>query len=147
MDKTHNISLGGFSFLIEDKAYHELSKYLNDVRKYLGKTPDTEEIIYDVEQRMAELLKSQMNGREVIVNQDITYLIEVLGKPEQYIDAEEENQEMKFTADEKQNRVVEFFRHKKLYRDMGLDPQAPTITCDGVDIAQAIRDPHVSAVV
>lgn len=118
MDKTHNISLGGFSFLIEDKAYHELSKYLNDVRKYLGKTPDTEEIIYDVEQRMAELLKSQMNGREVIVNQDITYLIEVLGKPEQYIDAEEENQEMKFTADEKQNRVVEFFRHKKLYRDL-----------------------------
>ena len=118
MDKTHNISLGGFSFLIEDKAYHELSKYLNDVRKYLGKTPDTEEIIYDVEQRMAELLKSQMKGREVIVNQDITYLIEVLGKPEQYIDAEEENQEMKFTTDEKQNRVVEFFRHKKLYRDL-----------------------------
>ena len=118
MDKTHNISLGGFSFLIEDKAYHELSKYLNDVRKYLGKTPDTEEIIYDVEQRMAELLKNQMKGREVIVSQDVTYLIEVLGKPEQYIDAEEENQEVKFTADEKQNRVVEFFRHKKLYRDL-----------------------------
>lgn len=31
--------------------------------------------------------------------------------------------------------------------DMGLDPQAPAVVCDGVDISQAIRDPHVSQVV
>ncbi|QHO90870.1 cytidylate kinase [Actinomyces sp. 432] len=30
---------------------------------------------------------------------------------------------------------------------MGLDPEAPGVTCDGVDIAEAIRDPHVSTVV
>lgn len=119
MDKTHNISLGGFSFLIEDKAYQELSKYLNEVRKSLGNTSDTNEIIYDVEQRMAELLKTQMKGREVIVNQDVDYLISVLGRPEQYVDLEEETQkEAKFTANEKQNRIVEFFRHKRLYRDL-----------------------------
>ncbi|CEN36049.1 PspC domain-containing protein [Capnocytophaga cynodegmi] len=119
MDKTHNISLGGFSFLIEDKAYQELSRYLNEVRKSLGNTSDTNEIIYDVEQRMAELLKAQMKGREVIVNQDVDYLISVLGRPEQYVDLEEETQkEAKFTANEKQNRIVEFFRHKRLYRDL-----------------------------
>ncbi|MFJ1430504.1 PspC domain-containing protein [Capnocytophaga canimorsus] len=119
MDKTHNISLGGFSFLIEDKAYQELSKYLNEVRKSLGNTSDTNEIIYDVEQRMAELLKTQMKGREVIVSQDIDYLISVLGRPEQYVDLEEETQkEAKFTTNEKQNRIVEFFRHKRLYRDL-----------------------------
>ncbi|AWL77697.1 PspC domain-containing protein [Capnocytophaga canimorsus] len=119
MDKTHNISLGGFSFLIEDKAYQELSKYLNEVRKSLGNTADTNEIIYDVEQRMAELLKTQMKGREVIVSQDVDYLISVLGRPEQYVDLEEETQkEAKFTTNEKQNRIVEFFRHKRLYRDL-----------------------------
>lgn len=31
--------------------------------------------------------------------------------------------------------------------ELGLDPQAPTFTCDGVDIAQAIRDPHISTIV
>lgn len=31
--------------------------------------------------------------------------------------------------------------------DMGLDPQAPTVVCDGVDISQAIREPHISQVV
>ncbi|MBE6475371.1 MAG: bifunctional cytidylate kinase/GTPase Der [Actinomyces succiniciruminis] len=30
---------------------------------------------------------------------------------------------------------------------MGLDPVAPGVTCDGVDLAEAIRDPHISTVV
>lgn len=31
--------------------------------------------------------------------------------------------------------------------DMGLDPEAPGVTCDGEDISIAIRDPHVATVV
>ncbi|WP_448760198.1 bifunctional cytidylate kinase/GTPase Der [Actinomyces oricola] len=31
--------------------------------------------------------------------------------------------------------------------DMGVDPQAPDVVCDGVDITRAIREPHVAAVV
>lgn len=31
--------------------------------------------------------------------------------------------------------------------DMGLDPQAPTISCDGVDVSAQIRDPHISTIV
>ncbi|MDO4230327.1 MAG: PspC domain-containing protein [Capnocytophaga sp.] len=131
MDKTHNISLGGFAFLIEDRAYQQLSKYLNDVRKSLGKTADTEEIIYDVEQRMAELLKNQMKGREVIVSQDVTYLIDVLGTPEQYLDEDAshdynfseadkstENQNFADTPKGKFDKTADFFRHKKLFRDL-----------------------------
>lgn len=114
MDKTHNISLGGFSFLIEDKAYQQLSIYLNDVRKSLGESADTEEIIYDVEQRMAELLKGKMSGREVIINQDITYLIDVLGKPEQYVDDEKIVSEDTYKA----GREPFSFGHKKLFRDL-----------------------------
>ncbi|MDU0349444.1 bifunctional cytidylate kinase/GTPase Der [Actinomyces sp. MRS3W] len=30
---------------------------------------------------------------------------------------------------------------------MGLDPAAPGVTCDGVDIAEAIREPHIATVV
>ncbi len=119
MDKTHNISLGGFSFIIEDKAYQELSKYLNDVRKSLGNNPDTEEIIYDVEQRMAELLKNQMKGREVIASQDVHYLIEVLGTPEQYVD--EEAVPSSEPSKKKENsfeNISTHFKNRKLYRDI-----------------------------
>lgn len=31
--------------------------------------------------------------------------------------------------------------------DMGLDPEAPGVVCDGVDVSDAIREPHVAAVV
>lgn len=115
MDKTKNISLGGFSFLIEENAYTALSQYLAEVRQHLQHNSDRDEIIFDVEQRMAELLKERTANREVIIHQDVLYLIEVLGKPEQYVEDEE--------ADKATNAAPEasaqaFSTNKPLYRDI-----------------------------
>ena len=115
MDKTKNISLGGFSFLIEENAYTALSQYLTEVRQHLQHNSDRDEIIFDVEQRMAELLKDRTANREVIMHQDVLYLIEVLGKPEQYVEDEE--------ADKATNAATEasaqaFSTNKPLYRDI-----------------------------
>ena len=115
MDKTKNISLGGFSFLIEENAYTALSQYLTEVRQHLQHNSDRDEIIFDVEQRMAELLKDRTANREVIMHQDVLYLIEVLGKPEQYVEDEE--------ADKATNAAPEatakaFSTNKPLYRDI-----------------------------
>ena len=115
MDKTKNISLGGFSFLIEENAYTALSQYLAEVRQHLQHNSDRDEIIFDVEQRMAELLKDRTVNREVIMHQDVLYLIEVLGKPEQYVEDEE--------ADKATNAAPEasakaFSANKPLYRDI-----------------------------
>ncbi|WP_315163929.1 PspC domain-containing protein [Capnocytophaga leadbetteri] len=115
MDKTKNISLGGFSFLIEENAYTALSQYLTEVRQHLQHNSDHDEIIFDVEQRMAELLKDRTANREVIMHQDVLYLIEVLGKPEQYVEDEE--------ADKATNAATEatakaFSTNKPLYRDI-----------------------------
>ena len=115
MDKTKNISLGGFSFLIEENAYTALSQYLAEVREHLQHNSDRDEIIFDVEQRMAELLKDRTANREVIMHQDVLYLIEVLGKPEQYVEDEE--------ADKATNAAPEasaqaFSANKPLYRDI-----------------------------
>lgn len=115
MDKTKNISLGGFSFLIEENAYTALSQYLAEVRQHLQHNSDRDEIIFDVEQRMAELLKDRTANREVIMHQDVLYLIEVLGKPEQYVEDED--------ADKATNAAPEasaqaFSANKPLYRDI-----------------------------
>ena len=115
MDKTKNISLGGFSFLIEENAYTALSQYLAEVRQHLQHNSDRDEIIFDVEQRMAELLKDRTANPEVIMHQDVLYLIEVLGKPEQYVEDEE--------ADKATNAAPEasakaFSANKPLYRDI-----------------------------
>ncbi|WP_277012454.1 PspC domain-containing protein [Capnocytophaga granulosa] len=109
MDKTHNISLGGFSFIIENGAASQLSAYLTKVRQYLGQSADTDEILSDVEQRMAELLKARMQVTEVVTLADINYLIEVMGQPQQYVQEEE-------TLAEGKNSKLPF-RLRKLYRD------------------------------
>jgi len=111
MDKTHNISLGGFSFIIENGAASQLSAYLTKVRQYLGQSADTDEILTDVEQRMAELLKARMQNTEVVTSSDIDYLIQVMGKPEQYV---QDNEELTF---EKSAPVLPL-RSRKLYRDI-----------------------------
>ena len=110
MDKTHNISLGGFSFIIENGAASQLSAYLTKVRQYLGQSSDTDEILTDVEQRMAELLKARMQNTEVVTSSDIDYLIQVMGKPEQYVQDDEE-------LFEKPAPVLPL-RSRKLYRDI-----------------------------
>ena len=106
MDKTHNISLGGFSFVIENNAADHLSSYLTKVRQSLGDSSDTEEILFDVEQRMAELLKARIQNTEVVTPADITYLIEVMGQPEQYIETDGDTPSPKFSP------------KRKLYRDI-----------------------------
>lgn len=106
MDKTHNISLGGFSFVIENNAADHLSSYLTKVRQSLGDSSDTEEILFDVEQRMAELLKARIQNTEVVTLSDITYLIEIMGQPEQYVETDGDTQSQKFSP------------RRKLYRDI-----------------------------
>lgn len=115
MDKTKNISLGGFSFLIEENAYTALSQYLTEVRQHLQHNSDRDEIIFDVEQRMAELLKDRTANREVIMHQDVLYLIEVLGKPEQYVEDEEAD---KATNAAPETSAKAFSANKPLYRDI-----------------------------
>jgi len=115
MDKTKNISLGGFSFLIEENAYTALSQYLAEVRQHLQHNSDRDEIIFDVEQRMAELLKDRTANREVIMHQDVLYLIEVLGKPEQYVEDEDAD---KATNAANEASAQAFSANKPLYRDI-----------------------------
>ena len=110
MDQTHNISLGGFSFVIENNAAKELSSYLAKVRQFLGESPDTDEILTDVEQRMAELLRVRMQNTEVVTSSDVAYLIQVMGQPEQYVDTE--------TQEDIPSKKAKFsFSGRRLYRD------------------------------
>ncbi|MFC2652376.1 MAG: PspC domain-containing protein [Capnocytophaga gingivalis] len=110
MDQTHNISLGGFSFVIENNAAKELSSYLAKVRQFLGASPDTDEILTDVEQRMAELLRVRMQNTEVVTSSDVAYLIQVMGQPEQYVDTE--------TQEDIPSKKTKFsFSARRLYRD------------------------------
>lgn len=116
MDKTHNISLGGFAFNIEDAAYRNLNKYLKDIRISLGGISGIDDIIHDVEYRMAELLREKMLGREVVNSSDVAYLVEVLGQPEEFYNDEFLDEEP--TQQQKKTYTSSTASgNKKLFRD------------------------------
>jgi len=86
MNKTVTANIGGFVFNVEEQAYETLNAYLRAVRKSLGTDESADEIMSDVEMRMAELLKDILfkEKREVIGITDVNYIMEVMGAPEVY---------------------------------------------------------------
>ncbi|MFZ5554042.1 MAG: PspC domain-containing protein [Bacteroidota bacterium] len=88
MNKTVAANIGGFVFNVEEQAYETLNAYLRAVRKSLGNDESADEIMHDVELRMAELLKDILfkEKREVIGDADVQYIMEIMGAPEVYGD-------------------------------------------------------------
>ena len=104
MKKTININLAGFVFYIDEDAYETLQKYLNNIRTYLGNTEGREEIIDDIESRIAELFSEKQ--KQVITLNEVNDVIEVMGQPEDYMSEEEPEEK---TAGQQSS--------KRLYRD------------------------------
>jgi len=112
MNKTININLGGIFFHIDEIAYQKLRGYLDSIRRSLSDDPKgRDEIITDIESRIGEILSEKIKDvRQVINEQDIDEVIEVMGKPEDYMVDDEI-----FNDDSYGNYSTQ--RRRKLYRD------------------------------
>jgi hypothetical protein len=65
MNKTVNINLGGMFFIDED-AYLKLTRYF-DIKRSFSKSSGQDEIIKDIEMRVAELLtENQKTDKQVV---------------------------------------------------------------------------------
>ncbi len=88
MKKTIKISLQGSVFFMDEDAYAELSRYLEEIGKRLASQGERDEIMQDIEARIAEIFTDRLGGkREVVTREDITAVISLLGRPEDIIDA------------------------------------------------------------
>ena len=108
MNKTVSISLAGFSFIIEEHAYEKLNNYLQALRNSLEKD-EADEVMYDIEIRIAEIFRENLDKREVVNSDDVEKVIAQLGTPEAIEGQSEENSEQE-TSQEKTK--------KELFRDM-----------------------------
>jgi phage shock protein PspC (stress-responsive transcriptional regulator) len=112
MNKTVNINLGGMFFHIDEDAYQKLSRYFEAIKRSLTNSNGQDEIIKDIEMRIAELFtEKHSSGKQVISIRELDEVIAVMGQPEDYRIDNEENEATNpnFTTQTKGNR--------KLYRD------------------------------
>lgn len=84
MNKTVSINLGGLFFHIDEDAYQKLNRYFDAIRRSL--TPDgKDEIMSDIEGRIAELLSEKLkNDKQVVSLREVDEVIAVMGQPEDY---------------------------------------------------------------
>ncbi len=92
MKKTLTVNISGIVFHIDEDAYNVLNDYLQSIKQHFAKTEGKEEIVSDIETRIAEMLKETItNGKQVITIEDIDKVIEVIGRPEEFGEPGEEN--------------------------------------------------------
>ncbi|MFZ1686343.1 MAG: PspC domain-containing protein [Flavobacteriales bacterium] len=88
MKKTVTANISGTVFHIEEDAFLKLGRYLDSIRAKFTGTDGREEIMTDIEARIAELFQQRLEGRNVVSIADVEHVIGIMGQPEDY-DTEE----------------------------------------------------------
>ena len=93
MKKNITINLCGRLFQIDEDAYELLQQYIESLRSSFGKQEGGEEIVDDIEARIAELFDElRQQGIEAITIDHVKDIITRIGKPEELAGNENENQ-------------------------------------------------------
>ncbi|RZJ69199.1 PspC domain-containing protein [Flavobacterium sp.] len=114
MNKTVNINLGGSFFHIDEDAYQKLSRYFEAIKRSLNNSNGQDEIIKDIEMRIAEIISEKHNhSNQVINSREVDEVITIMGQPEDYrLEDDGEPAKASVAYDQMAPR-----RMKKLYRD------------------------------
>lgn len=113
MNKTININLANTFFHIDEDAYNKLQRYLAAIKRSFTDSQGRDEIIADIEARIAELFTERMqHDRQVISTKEVDEVIQVMGQPEDYLVDEEIFEDSPRSSSYKQKPS------KKLYRDI-----------------------------
>lgn len=93
MKKTVNVAIGGCSFIIDEDAYNVMSEYLENFKGALDSSSASNDVMDELETRIADLLKQKMAGREVVNLKMVEEIIGQVGYPEGYKEVNNTNNE------------------------------------------------------
>lgn len=116
MNKTISVNLSGLLFNLEEVAFNKLSKYLNQLTKSFEGTVGCEEILADIESRIAELFTERVKDKQVILEKEVDEVIEILGAPEQY-ETDDDSFQDTTSSKASSNNYYEETSSRRLFRD------------------------------
>ncbi|MBP8942746.1 MAG: PspC domain-containing protein [Saprospiraceae bacterium] len=133
MNKIHTINLGGHPFTVDEDAFEYLQAYIRSLRKHFKNSAGCEEIIGDIESRLAELLTERLDGRTIVTLREVKEVISIMGSPEE------------FGADPIDETIIDPDRPRKTHKGKKLfkDPDDKIISgvCSGIAAYFGIQDP------
>ena len=112
MKKTFTVNISGIVFNIDEDAYSVLNDYLQSIKKHFARTDGRDEIISDIESRIAEILSESITDtKQVISIEDIENVIKVIGLPNEF-EIDEDEPSAKQRSSGRSGKST-----KRLYRD------------------------------
>ncbi|HRF79558.1 MAG TPA: PspC domain-containing protein, partial [Flavobacteriales bacterium] len=89
MKKPLTANISGTVFHIEEDAYEALNRYLGNIRSRFAGTTGRDDIMADIEARVAELFTERLDGRRQVVSiHDVEQVVSIMGQPEDFVDSE-----------------------------------------------------------
>lgn len=101
MNKIISINLKGLVFQVEEEAFEQLQKYLEQLNRHFANEESRLEIIDDIESRIAEMMQEILETKAAITGADVEEIIATMGNPSDFGIDEEEKKDEK-TSNEKQ---------------------------------------------
>lgn len=123
MKKVININFQGRVIPIEETAYDILKQYVESLRRHFAGEEGRDEIINDIEGRIAELFNDNLKkGATCITDEDVNIVISSIGRPEDFEDGDtaaqpSAQQEAGSHAGAGEQTYTDQRFHKRLYRD------------------------------
>lgn len=122
MNKVININFQGRILPIEELAYETLKQYIDSLRVYFAKEEGRDEIINDIECRIAELCEDRLKKASVCITVDtINLIIASIGRPADFEAQEGFENTSQFQSNANASSTNTHFEagqnNKRLYRD------------------------------
>lgn len=108
MKKTTSISINNTLFHIEDDAFVKLDSYLSSIRNHFQDNPEKEEILRDIEERIAEKFTESKAG--VITSKEVESVIDSMGTVEQFDTTQEKQADKEKVQGEKTESTRRLYR-------------------------------------
>ncbi len=113
MKKTFSVNLGNRVYNIDEDAYVRLKTYLDRIQGYFSDQKEREDIISDIEMRLAELFSERIDAnRQVITLKDVEEAVKIMGDPQEIAGGKGKTEN-----DHSQNYYESGSRSRRLYRD------------------------------
>lgn len=91
MKKNISINISGIIFHIEEDGYETLKNYLESINTYFSSYEESEEIIADIEGRIAEIFLERLSeGQQVVSAEDVNDLMKTMGNTTDFEAMEDE---------------------------------------------------------
>ena len=103
MNKVFQINLAGVAFTIDENAFGILLDYLDSLKAYFKNSEGRDEIIFDIESRIAELFQENLSTKSIIDIRDVNAAIERMGTTQDFQDESVEDEQ--FSREQKKYKT------------------------------------------